>query len=106
MLRFFFLNVSSPYKLLIKALIFSLLFTLLVLLLLPMASGMILTYFYTPDIVNSYESVQYLHNEVSFGVINRHDKSGVGIFSSLFLGLGLYGLLLLLVRKFMKDKRS
>ncbi|MGC5327524.1 hypothetical protein [Brevibacillus sp. SYSU BS000544] len=105
MLRYFFLNGDSPYKLLIKALIFSLLFTLLVLFLLPMASGMILTYFYTPDIVNSYENVQYLQNEVSFGVINRPDKSGVGIFSLLLLGLGLYGLLLLLVRKFVKEKQ-
>ena len=34
-------------------------------------SGMFLTMYYVPDIVNAYESVKYLQNEVAFGVIVR-----------------------------------
>ncbi len=34
-------------------------------------SGMFLTMYYTPDIVNAFESVKYLQNEVAFGVIVR-----------------------------------
>lgn len=34
-------------------------------------SGMFLTMYYVPDIVNAYESVRYLQGEVAFGVIVR-----------------------------------
>lgn len=34
-------------------------------------SGMFLTMYYVPDIVNAYESVKYLQNEVAFGSIVR-----------------------------------
>ncbi|WP_227936207.1 menaquinol-cytochrome c reductase cytochrome b subunit [Alkalihalobacillus deserti] len=34
-------------------------------------SGMFLTMYYVPDIVNAYQSVAYLQNEVAFGVIVR-----------------------------------
>ena len=34
-------------------------------------SGMFLTMYYVPDIINAYESVKYLQNEVAFGVIVR-----------------------------------
>ena len=34
-------------------------------------SGMFLTMYYVPDIVNAYKSVEYLQNEVAFGVIVR-----------------------------------
>lgn len=34
-------------------------------------SGMFLTMYYAPDIINAYESVRYLQNEVAFGVIVR-----------------------------------
>ena len=34
-------------------------------------SGMFLTMYYVPDIINAYESVKYLQTEVAFGVIVR-----------------------------------
>lgn len=34
-------------------------------------SGMFLTMYYVPDIMNAYQSVKYLQNEVAFGVIVR-----------------------------------
>lgn len=34
-------------------------------------SGMFLTMYYVPDIINAYESVTYLQNDVAFGVIVR-----------------------------------
>ncbi|TDQ41515.1 menaquinol-cytochrome c reductase cytochrome b subunit [Aureibacillus halotolerans] len=34
-------------------------------------SGMFLTMYYTPDIINAWESVRYLQNEVAFGQIVR-----------------------------------
>lgn len=34
-------------------------------------SGMFLSMYYTPDIVNAYQSVRYLQNEVAFGYIVR-----------------------------------
>ncbi|BAB05392.1 cytochrome b6 [Halalkalibacterium halodurans] len=34
-------------------------------------SGMFLTMYYVPDIINAYQSVAYLQNEVAFGVIVR-----------------------------------
>lgn len=34
-------------------------------------SGMFLTMYYTPDIVNAWKSVAYLQNEVAFGIIVR-----------------------------------
>src|SRR5205085_11821501 len=34
-------------------------------------SGMFLTMYYTPDIINAYASVDYLQHKVAFGVIVR-----------------------------------
>ena len=52
----------------------SLLFSLIVHLLYlagTIGLGYIKTIYYVPDVVNAYQEVQYLQNEIAFGVISR-----------------------------------
>ncbi len=53
-----------------QALIFSLIIHVL-LLVGTIGYGYIKTIYYVPDVVNAYEEVYYLQNEVAFGVISR-----------------------------------
>ncbi|WP_081904146.1 hypothetical protein [Brevibacillus thermoruber] len=88
-----------------RAIIFSVSVNLLYYFLLPILSGLFLTHFYVPDITEAYEEVNYLQNEVAFGVIIRPDFE-TNILFHLLVGIGIYGLLFTAIRLFKKFKSS
>lgn len=88
-----------------RAIIFSVSVNLLYYFLLPILSGLFLTHFYVPDIAEAYEEVNYLQNEVAFGVIIRPDFE-TNILFHLLVGIGIYGLLFTAIRLFKKFKSS
>ena len=57
-------------KKLALAFVYSALLNVLYYLVLPVVSGVLLTWLYVPDVVFAYDSVEYLQNEVVFGQIN------------------------------------
>ena len=57
-------------KRLALAFAFSAVLNVLYYLVLPVVSGVVLTWLYVPDVVSAYDSVEYLQNEVAFGQIN------------------------------------
>ncbi|WP_304415511.1 hypothetical protein [Brevibacillus aydinogluensis] len=88
-----------------RAIIFSVSVNLLYYFLLPILTGLFLTHFYVPDITDAYEEVNYLQNEVAFGVIIRPDFE-TNILFHLLVGIGIYGLLFTAIRLFKKFKSS
>ncbi|WP_285860922.1 hypothetical protein [Brevibacillus sp. MER 51] len=85
-----------------RAFIFSIIINLLYYVVVPIISGMFLTHFYVPDVVNAYDNVKYLQNEVEFGVINRTNFSNILL--SLLAGIGIYGLLITTIHFFKKGR--
>ncbi|WP_354702689.1 hypothetical protein [Brevibacillus panacihumi] len=63
----------------------------------PVLSGLLLTYFYTPDVIDAYNDVEYLQNEVSFGFVQRPGNAEMLV--PFFLGLVAYFILLFVVQK-------
>jgi quinol-cytochrome oxidoreductase complex cytochrome b subunit len=61
------------------------------------------TMMYVPDIVNAYENVKYLQNEVEFGVINN---SHLSMSSFFLLSFTTVTLIFLLLRLFLILLRS
>lgn len=70
-LRWFFSPEKKKYKYVVKAVVFSSLINLVFFFFVPVLSGLLLTYFYTPDVIDAYNDVKYLQNEVSFGFVQR-----------------------------------
>ncbi|UFJ40918.1 hypothetical protein LOK74_23510 [Brevibacillus humidisoli] len=74
----------------VRAILFSIAINLLYFWVIPVVSGMILSYFYIPDIEQKYENVSYLQNEVSFGwtasaasplTVSLYLLAGVGVYA-------------------------
>jgi quinol-cytochrome oxidoreductase complex cytochrome b subunit len=76
---------------LIRALLFSIAVNLLYYLVVPIISGMYLTYTYVPEITNAYTEVKYLQQEVAFGIIVRNTALSVTL--TFAAGIALYALL-------------
>ncbi|MGG1662711.1 hypothetical protein [Brevibacillus sp. NRS-1366] len=57
-------------KTIARAFVYSVLLNMLYYLTLPLISGLLLTWLYVPDVVSSYDSVQYLQQEVAFGQVS------------------------------------
>jgi len=74
-------------KTIARAFVYSALLNVLYYLLLPLVSGLLLTWLYVPDIVSSYDSVQYLQNEVVFGQVSDPAFSWWQIPLTLALGM-------------------
>lgn len=83
---------------LIQAVIFSIVL-ILVYFGVQIARGVYNTVNYTPDIINSYQSVDYLQNEVSFGIV----WSPYGLVLEL-LGLIIFGMIVFISAKFVLKK--
>ncbi|PZD97328.1 hypothetical protein DNH61_02970 [Paenibacillus sambharensis] len=66
-------------------------------------SGYLMTMYYVPDIVNEYESVDYLQHKVSFGEVYRFEWGGLAgsLLAWLILSLVYY-----IVRYWWKFKRQ
>lgn len=101
--RYIFLPEKKKYKYLVKAVVFSLLINLVIFFIVPVLSGLFLSYLYTPDIIEAYDDVNYLQNEVSFGFILRPGNVMAMLFP-FFLGIIAYFLILLVVKK-IEEKR-
>ncbi|WP_409178173.1 hypothetical protein [Brevibacillus fortis] len=95
-LRWFFSPEKKKYKYVVKAVVFSSLINL-VFFFVPVLSGLLLTYFYTPDVIDAYNDVKYLQSEVSFGFVQRPDNAETLV--PFFLGLVAYFILLFVIKK-------
>ncbi|WP_396136132.1 hypothetical protein [Brevibacillus brevis] len=59
------------YKYVVKAVVFSSLVHLVFFVIVPVLSGLLLTCFYVPDVIDAYNNVEHLQNEVRFGFVQR-----------------------------------
>lgn len=96
-MRWFFSPEKKKYKYVVKAVAFSSLINLVCFFIVPVLSGLLLTYFYTPDVIDAYNDVEYLQNEVSFGFVQRPGNAEMLV--PFFLGLVAYFILVFVVQK-------
>jgi quinol-cytochrome oxidoreductase complex cytochrome b subunit len=76
---------------LIRALLFSLAVHLFYYIVVPVVSGIYLTYTYVPDITNAYTEVDTLQNEVAIGGMERNLAQSLPV--TLAASIALYALL-------------
>jgi len=89
-------------KLLVESVIVSL-FVLIIAIGWEILQGYLRTINYVPDIINSYESVDYLQSKVSLGVIYRFDLQNSIFVSFIFLGfVTLYYVARIYIAKLLK----
>lgn len=86
------------YKYVVKAVVFSSLVHLVFFVIVPVLSGLLLTCFYVPDVIDAYNNVEHLQNEVRFGFVQRSGNAA-SIFVPFFLCFVAYFFILFVMKK-------
>jgi hypothetical protein len=70
--------------------------------------GYLLTQNYVPEIINSYDSIDYMQHKVSFGIVNRSywKTAMIGIGGFVLLFITYYGIRTWLTQIIKRRKRS